>query len=554
MRIAVLSLALGLAGALTAQQQLTVNPAGNVFVWTVTPPAGHTYFDLTVNTTVTIQGLDVVTNSPAGTEGSMELWITNPGTTTWVGNTANPSVWSLRASGPVRSAGNVGQLANLLSLSCLSPGTTLQPGTYGVAVRYVGVAQIFVQGTGANQQFSNADMTVNAGGVQAGTFVGAAFQPYVFYGNIRYGLGAVPHACALEQSYGAGCYTNSASFYQEFTTAASASAALSNRAMTLLFLGTGYTAIPGLNTFIPPTAAATPLVLGDDNEVTQNLTNAFPYPGGVATQLFVHANGYVSVASNNTLPGGLNFFPEVQPFLNAPATGWWSWHDYNPTEAGSGQVVFEEVGTLAIVTWNGVESYPTTAANPSTFQFQFDTATGQVHYVWQTIDAVGGSTFFGGDDHLIGFSPGGPSPNVGPFDVTALSSLTVNLPETFPLKVAASAKPVLNTTINLDTSNETGQSVGVCFVCAAGIPAPGVDPGIIGMPGCSALVDINQGVGNLISNLGLPGTSMSVPLPVPNQTSLNGLELFVQSIWLDAAVNPFGALVSNGLKLVVGSF
>ena len=124
----------------------------------------------------------------------------------------------------------------------------------------------------------------------------------------------------------------------------------------------------------------------------------------------------------------------------------------------------------------------------------------------------------------------------------------------FPLKLESSSKPLIGTTVNLVTSRETGASLGICFVTTGQIPAPGLDLGLIGAPGCSALVDINSGVGNLISNLGLPGVSMSVAFPLPNNPAFAGLSVYSQSIWLDPTVNAFGMLVSNGIDFVLGNF
>jgi hypothetical protein len=306
--------------------------------------------------------------------------------------------------------------------------------------------------------------------------------------------------------------------------------------------------------FVPPSPAAVALPPVDDNEATIALTVPFTYPGGSATQLYVHSNGYISVGSNQTLPGGFNDIPEIPPMLAANNTAWWSWHDYNPTEAGSGQIVYEEIGTLMIVTWNGVESYPTTAVNPSTLQFQFDEASGQVTVIWQTIEAVGGTGFLQGSDHIIGYSPGGASPNTGAFNIATLVSQVLPFPEAFPLTLATTQKPLIGTTVNLDTTRETGNNLGINFVSVTQIPAPGFPLAVIGAPGCSALLDINAGVGNLISNLGLPGVSMSIAFPIPNNPIFAGLSIYSQSIWLDPLANAFGALVSNALDMKLGNF
>jgi hypothetical protein len=369
-----------------------------------------------------------------------------------------------------------------------------------------------------------------------------------------------PHACAEAVKYGTGCNTVRGSAHQEFTdssvpsAAGAASAALTNRQLLFLPSGTGYVMLPGTATFLPPSGAAVALPSNDDGETAITPTLPFQYPGGITTQLFVHTNGFVSVASNNTIPGGLNYVPQIPGMLAATSTGWWSWHDLNPTEAASGQIVWEEVGSIVAITWQGVESYPTTAANPSTFQFQFDMLAGTVTILWQTIDAVGGSGFLEGDDWVIGYSPGGPSPNGVAFDITTLTATALAFPEVFPLALDTSSKPLLGTTIDLVTSNETGQNLGINFVSVVGIPAPGFDLSILGMPGCVALLDINAGVGNVISNLGLPGISMNVSFPLPPNPALASIKIYSQSIWLDPLANPFGATASNAIEMTLGNF
>ena len=130
----------------------------------------------------------------------------------------------------------------------------------------------------------------------------------------------------------------------------------------------------------------------------------------------------------------------------------------------------------------------------------------------------------------------------------------LNFPEVFPLTLATSAKPLIGTTISLDTTNPTIPSVGINFVSTGQFAAPGIDLGVIGAAGCAALVDINAGVGNVISDLGLPGTSMSVSFPLPNNPVFAGLSIYSQSIWLDASANAFGAISSNALTLLLGNF
>lgn len=561
--------AIGLCTALGAQSPLDVFPIAPVayYGWN-TPPAIHTnMFDLTVASQITLQAIATPLLTAAGTTGTLEVWLTNPGTTTYVGNQQNQAVWSLRASGRITGNGTTGSVVALTATSCQSfggSGLVLNPGSYGVAIRYTNGVTPLLVAVGAAQTFSNAELTVSGGSIQYTPWTApnappAGYTAWAWRGSIIYQPGTFPHACAEAAKYGSGCYTVNGSAYQEWTdsstpsAAAAASAALTGRSLTFLPSGSGYVMLPGTaSMFVAPTAAAVPLAANDDGENTVPLTLPFAYPGGTTSQLFVHSNGYVSVGSNNTLPGGPNWVPEIPAMLSATETAWWSWHDYNPTEVGSGLIVYEEIGSLMVITWNGVESYPTTTANPSTLQFQFDELTGQVTIVWQTIESFGQTGFLQGSDHLIGFSPGGPSPATGQFNITTLTSQVLAYPEAFPLNLETTGKPIIGTTINLATTRETGVNLGINFVSVVQVPAPGFDLAILGAPGCAALLDVNAGVGNLISNL--PGFSMSVAFPLPNNPAFAGLSIYSQSIWLDPTANAFGALVSNGVSLLLGNF
>ena len=60
--------------------------------------------------------------------------------------------------------------------------------------------------------------------------------------------------------------------------------------------GSGYVVLPGITSYVAPTAAATPLTLTDDSETTVTLAAPFPHSGGATPTLVVCSNGFVSVA------------------------------------------------------------------------------------------------------------------------------------------------------------------------------------------------------------------------------------------------------------------
>lgn len=541
MKLHAIAFAVALTAAFaSAQTSLAINPTGPLYIWTTPPPSGQSFFDVTVapGNSVTIHTIDVATDSPAGTEGTIEVYTTP---TTYVGQDLNAAAWTLVGTGSITATGSLTP-----SNVCISPAFVLAPGSYGIAVRFVGIEQIFAQGTGA---FSDANLSVATGYVQYQPWTLAMQGPYSFIGGLNYDVGVTAHACATATSYGEGCYRVEGTFQQLFTTPAVASSTLTGRSLSMFNVGNGYVVTPGAVAYIPPTAAATSLTAIDDGETVVTLPQPFPYPAGSATDLYVHSNGFVSVGTNDVIPGTNNWTPVIASMCNATNAAWWTWHDFNPTEAGSGLIKWEVVGgTLMCITWDNVENYPVGVVNPSTFQYQFDLASGTVHFVWVTMDAVGGSPF--GDETLVGYSPGGPSQIPAPIDIATFSVLNLLEPELAPLTLRVSGRPRIGTTFDLITSNETGPGVGVNLLSLVGIPAPGVDLGFLGAPGCPALLDVGSAVNIPISNV-IPGLTMTVTFPLPNDPLIAGTQVFSQSAWLDPVVNPFGVLTSNGVALDV---
>jgi hypothetical protein len=556
MKLRLLCVPLALAALASAQStSLPVTSAGLQYIW-VPPPTNVTFFfDMTVNTAVTFQGVGFSTLSPVGTQGVAQMWVTNTGITTYVGNEANPGAWTLGTSGP----STVPAVGTTAPGACFTTGLTLQPGTYGIAITLTNNNALFANNNNAPQTFSNAELTVNLGSTSYNGFTGGALANYVFIGTLYYAIGTAPHTCATKTSYGTGCNARTGSFYQRWTTSAAAAGALNGRTLTLLNAGASYVVTQGTAAYIAPTAAATALTTNNNGESPITLPSPFNFPGGSTTQLFVATDGHISAASNlSSLTGTQSYSPYPPAFLDAANAIWAvAWHNFNTTETGSGLIKWEQIGNLVIVTWDGVENWPnmigtTQIVNPSRFQAQFDLATGDVHYVYVTMDAQGGSQYY--DHTLVGFSPGGPSPDVGPIDVTTVASLALSPFELQPLKLTASAPPQIGTNVDLVTTNEAPASLGINFVSVVALPAPGINLAVIGAPDCYALIDVNAAVGNLISNIGGGLPPMTITLPIPASTTLLGFSLASQSVFLDPTANAFGMTVSNGVALTIGSF
>jgi hypothetical protein len=499
----------------------------------VTDPAGITLTNLNVNTgTTTI-----------GTVGTVEVW-TKSGT--YVGFEQNAAPWSLGASGAVIASGN-----NLPSPACLGAGLFLPQGVHGVAIRHIGVAVRYT-GTGTTvppvTTSVRNEVTLSAGKGQATPFVSTPFSPRIFNGDIYYNVGAVPGgACpppAAVELYGTGCYASFGSVYELFADAAAASAALSNQSVVFTPVGSNYLVQWGGASYVAPTTPvnlfATPT---DDGEATLTPSAAFPAPAGPQATLRVHSNGVVSWgAAAQTFPGTNNYTPTATGFLDGANAGFYAWHDYAETFAGSGRIVWEEVGSVLYITWDNVYSYGT-QPNPSTVQFQMNLSTGVVAIVWTTVSPDTTSTF--GSGHLVGYSPAGASPNPGSVSLaTALPIVTQA--DAFPLGLNSNL-PKFNTNWNLTTSNaEAISPIAIVFFGDTQVN-PGIDLGFIGAPGCAGYTSAN------LTSLTAPlaGGTGSVTVAIPNDFSLGGTVLTAQSVSFTLQ-NPLGLNTSNGLKATIG--
>ncbi|MEO6597834.1 MAG: hypothetical protein ABIP94_24065 [Planctomycetota bacterium] len=352
--------------------------------------------------------------------------------------------------------------------------------------------------------------------------------------NVAGNLGTVS-GFADANNYGVGCYNGRASFYEVIQNPANFD--LSNSSFTMLPSGSGFVVTNGLTPFVPPTVNAQVLPLGDDSTFTVNLTAPFPIPGGTTQSLEVCSNGYVSTATGNGQSAVIN----VVGFLNAPAASWRNWHDYDPSVGG--QVLFQEVSGVVYVTWNQVPDW-NVPGSASTWQFQFDTTTGFVTYAFQQMSLTGSGG--GGNGHLVGYSPGGPSLNPGSIDLSAAIPATFSILGTdlFDLKLDASSRPILGSSITLNTTNVPANAgIGLQLLGFVQIN-PGIDLAVIGMPNCRAYV---QFVASIV--LFPSGGTAAFPLSIPSSVGFAGQQLYAQSAMFAAGVNAFGAVSSNGVDL-----
>jgi hypothetical protein len=202
-------------------------------------------------------------------------------------------------------------------------------------------------------------------------------------------------------------------------------------------------------------------------------------------------------------------------------------------------VKFHEAGSISYVTWDGVYSYNTTAAN--TFQLQFDRSTGNVTYVWQTMVASG-------NGWLVGYAAATPNTDAGNRDISA------TLPATFrtsadnaqPLALA-STLPQLGTTLTFTTTEFPASSLLGLQILSLTHIDPGVPLDFLGLTGCFQHAGLD--VMYVMFPVAQQGT---YAMSVPNNPALQGFQMTAQSVAFVNGVNPAGLVTSNGLGLTVG--
>ena len=143
---------------------------------------GAVYFDVTVAANpISVTALDINTASTVSFS-NLQVWVL-PGMTS-VGNETNMALWTQVATGSGTGAG-----ADLPTHVTLSNPIPLNAGTiYGIAlVADPAITHNYTNGTGGNQNFSNADLSIALGAASNVPFTAPVFTPRVWNGTIYYG-------------------------------------------------------------------------------------------------------------------------------------------------------------------------------------------------------------------------------------------------------------------------------------------------------------------------------------------------------------------------------
>ena len=354
---------------------------------------------------------------------------------------------------------------------------------------------------------------------------------------------AVASSCepAVNINFGEGCYAISDSYYELVDPVGMD---LSGTKITALSVGgtpgTGHivTVGPGPGNFVPgPTAVSIPL--GDDAEA----------PAGTLG-LSLGSNCWVATAAGNSL----GFTPSISTMLSQGSDQVSAWTDLQPNAAGSGLVWYEESGSVATVTHDGVWGWNTTF--PNTVQFTYDVATGDYSIEFGTLSTSNPENW------LVGFSPSGPSVDGGNLDLSAQTTFVASSANVEPLKLTASGAPIstagAGSTVTYTTDNMVEYGGGVYIgmnIISLSQSAAGTPLSFLGAPGCQAYVNTLDFTQAMVGFTASQSVSLAVPSGLPS-----GFEVYSQSVCLVVpnslpnGQNAFGMTTSDGIVTRISSF
>lgn len=484
------------------------------------------------------------------------MWL--PGTTamhvhtkvgTWNGSELNPAAWTLVGTNPAWVHPGVGVLTPLaIPMDVVIPAGATQ-GFY-VGGSYTGQADLLAFRPGTNQlgstQASDGTIEIRTGACVYYPFalaVGLPTNGMPWRGTVHY------CKAASNTILGSGCGGAYHSLYANHANATVASAELNGNVLRLQRVANGYlgTWQPGTAnaTYVPPTSAATALPLSDDDFVAYTPIAPLPTPYGPQPTLSIGANGILGFGPSVDTPGTFPYVPTPNAMLQSACGGFYAWHDYLPSEPGSGPVLVEQIGLTLYVTWLDVESYPSNVPNRSTLQFQCNLGSGDVAMVFLSIDANASSPW--GSSHLIGVTPPGMSNDPGSIDLASAPLFTTS-PEQTPLTLTPLTRPVIGTSWMFLTEHiPANATMGVHVI---GFTDPGIDDLTgAGLPGCGLRASLD----GVALYMPTPGVASPWGISIPLNNSLAGLSLYATTAVVQTpATNAYGSITGNGVRGILG--
>lgn len=146
-----------------------------------------------------------------------------------------------------------------------------------------------------------------------------------------------------------------------------------------------------------------------------------------------------------------------------------------------------------------------------------------------------------GSSPVVELTIGGPG-------FATMASVGTGCPAVTPTTLAASARPVLGTTIQLTTTNVAAGTVIGAQLYGLVMLTPPLDLTPLGMPGCTQYQSVDASVF-------VPGSAPSFqqPFTLPSNPAFSGVVIRTQSGTLTPGANATGVLLSNGLSLTLGT-
>jgi hypothetical protein len=509
------------AGAISAQSPLTTTFAND----SSGAVGGAIYFELECFDPfgVFITNLNLNFAGPGGAAGSISLYVKAGGlqphtSPDWVGPLSLGNVGSTMPAGTPTNVG-------------LAPSFQLGFGCkLGIAIVANGIAHAYTDATALPTTYSTSQLQLTVGGASNVPFAGALIAPRLANISIPYTQGGVCPSIATVETVGTGCGGGPAyaSFYETW---GSTGFDLNGMKLTGTNNGSGYTITlaPGTGFTVPIGALQVPLT--DDSSAAVGTLG-----------LVVGSNCWLANG-----PGNSNgFTPTVATALNNPATTVYSWNDLNPGAIGSGQVFYDQVGTVGRATYNGVYSFGTTT--PNNIQITYDTSNGNFSIEWAGTAATIGSGL------LVGYSPGGPNTDPGAIDISSAAPFTIATSDaTVPdLSLTAIGRPIQGNVpvpFQVTTGNIPPTALG--HVGIFGLTNPAAPLAVVGMPDCFAWASLDVILFHVLPQP-TPSNFTWQAVTLPSSGPFRRVYNFnLTSVIFGTDVNSafgMGALTSNGLK------
>ncbi|MFO1053214.1 MAG: hypothetical protein U1F36_13460 [Planctomycetota bacterium] len=325
--------------------------------------------------------------------------------------------------------------------------------------------------------------------------------------------------------YATGCPTG-CGVYQQFTSGNP----LNGSGLHFLPNGSGgYIVTPCASCFDSNIGAA--LGQGDDTlSINNALGFSFPYCGTSTTAIDICSNGFVWLQTGSTTSTDFSESTSELVTLQDRIAAWW---DDLLCDA-TGDVHFNALPGVALVTWDNVQEYPT-GGNRMTAQLKLF-PDGSFVISLPSVPNL---------DGIVGYH-GGAVPTGYAVDFTTVPFNTGAPGLPMGLAAQAGARPSIGGSFPVDMTNLPASTLTVAWLF--GLTQTSLDLGFLGAPGC-LLVQSND-----LFWAGEPAAppSWTMTLGIPPISSLSGVTIQSQALALAPGANALGVVFSNGLSLTFG--